>query len=93
MTSSHRKPVLTKHGRKGKVITFSLEKKESFVNGFQKRKKERKSRGSERKKKMDKRFRDEVKKDAKETMRRHVKTVEQVCNSSRKFVPRDIYSC
>lgn len=86
--NNNSKSVLTKHGRKGTIITFSMKKKESFVNGFQKRKKERRDKITERKKLRDKQFRDGVKRDAKDVMKRHIKTVEEIYNLSRKFAKK-----
>ncbi|KAJ1612397.1 hypothetical protein OJ253_548 [Cryptosporidium canis] len=82
MAINSSKSVLTKHGRKGTVITFSMKKRESFLNGFQKRKKERRDKGYERKKLKEKQFRDGVKKEANEAMRKHIKTVEEICSAS-----------
>ncbi|KAH8583356.1 uncharacterized protein ELE39_000124 [Cryptosporidium sp. chipmunk genotype I] len=78
------KSVLTRHGRKGTVITFNMKKKESFVNGFQKRRKERREKSVERKKLKDKQFRDGAKKDAKDVMKKHIKTVEEIYSLSQK---------
>ncbi|POM84799.1 Nucleolar protein 12 (25kDa) family protein [Cryptosporidium meleagridis] len=84
MLDKYSKSISTKHGRKGTLITFNMKKKESFVNGFQKRKKERRDKSIEKKKLKDRQFRDGVKKDAKDAMKKHIKTVEKIYNSSQK---------
>ncbi|TRY49726.1 Nucleolar protein 12 [Cryptosporidium tyzzeri] len=84
MLDKYSKSILTKHGRKGTLITFNIKKKELFVNGFQKRKKERRDKSIEKKKLKDRQFRDGVKKDAKDVMKKHIKTVEKIYNSSQK---------
>ncbi|OII73802.1 uncharacterized protein cubi_03599 [Cryptosporidium ubiquitum] len=89
MSDNHSKSVLTKHGRKGTVITFNMKKKESFVNGFQKRKKERREKSTERKKLKDKQFRDGVKRDAKDAMKKHIKTIEEIYNSRQEDSNKD----
>ncbi|KAH8740614.1 hypothetical protein FG386_002196 [Cryptosporidium ryanae] len=73
------KTILTRHGRKGESISFDLEKRNEFINGFITRKKERRERSSLKKKLKERKFIKNVKKDAKETIQRHVKTISQVC--------------
>ncbi|KAF7456737.1 Nucleolar protein 12 [Cryptosporidium felis] len=81
------RPLLTKHGRKGTVITFSVKKKDTFVNGFRKRKQERREIEAEKKKLKEKQFRDGVKRDAKEAMKRHIESIKKAYDSGEAQVP------
>ncbi|KAK6590704.1 hypothetical protein RS030_142165 [Cryptosporidium xiaoi] len=82
MTQDKSKTIQTKYGKKGKSISFDLEKRNEFINGFRARKKERRERSTLKKKLKEKKFIDDVKKDAKETIQRHVKTINEICRQN-----------
>lgn len=77
--SEKSKTLLTKHGIKGKSISFDIEGRNEFINGFRTRKKERNAKNSAKKKLKEKKFIEDVKKDAKEAVRSHVKTINRFC--------------
>ncbi|KAH7647895.1 hypothetical protein FG379_000522 [Cryptosporidium bovis] len=82
MAQDKSKTILTKYGKKGKSISFDLEKRNEFINGFGARKKERRERSTLKKKLKEKKFIEDVKKDAKETIQRHVKTINEICRQN-----------